>query len=162
MGVPGKVRQFQYLELLGREGVQGLPDLVALRVPPGLRERLTRLGALGRGFDPFLRLAPARLGAELVYAAIVDYGENPGPHAPPLRPIAARTSPDFQERVLSQVLGRLTFPHHPVSQGEGRLAVAVVERRESVGVARLDKGDQILVRKNKVLSSPVSHVLILR
>src|ERR671910_919557 len=55
MRVPGKVRQLQYLELLGREGVEGLLDLVALRVPQGLRKGLARLGAWGRGFDLFLR-----------------------------------------------------------------------------------------------------------
>src|SRR5215210_8449064 len=114
MRVPGKVRQLQYLELLGRKGVEGLPDLVALRVPPGLSEGLARLGAWGRSFDLFLCPAPARLGTDLVYAAVVHYGEDPGPHAAAICTIAASAPPDFQERVLRQVFRSLTFPHHPV------------------------------------------------
>src|SRR5829696_1387458 len=162
MRVPGKVRQLQYLELLGREGVKGLPDLVALRVPQGLREGLARLGAWGRGFDLFLRPPPARLGTDLVYAAVVHYGEDPGPHAAAICTIAASAPPDFQERVLRQVFGGLTLPHHPVGQREGCAAVAVVERRKRLGVGRLDQRDQILIRENKVVSSPFSHTLILR
>src|SRR5215216_3836552 len=162
MRVPGKVRQLQYLELFGREGVKGLPDLVALRVLQGLREGLARLGAWGRSFDLFLRPAPARLGTDLVYAAVVHYGEDPGPHAATLRTIAASAPPDFQERVLRQVFGGLTLPHHPVGQGEGCAAVTIVQRRKRLGVSRLDQRDQILVSKNQVLSSPFRHTLILR
>jgi hypothetical protein len=56
----------------------------------------------------------------------------------------------------------LTFPHHPVGQGEGRAAVAIIERRKRLGVSALDKGDQILISENQILSSPVGHTLILR
>src|SRR5215217_8193390 len=118
MRVPGKVRQLQYLELLGREGVKGLPDLVALRVPQGLREGLARLGAWSRGFDLVLCPAPARLGTDLIYAAVANYGEDPGPHTTALGPIAFGGAPEFEEGVLGEVFGGLTLPHHPVSQGE--------------------------------------------
>src|SRR5215203_757715 len=160
--VTGKVRQLQYLQLLGREGVEGLPDLVALRVPQRLRKGFARLRAWGRGFDLFLHPAPARLGTDLVYTAVVHYGEQPGPNAAAICTIAASASPDFQKRVLCQVFGSLTFPHHPVGQGEGCAAVTVIQRRKRLGVSRLDQGDQIFVSKNQVLSSPFSHTLILR
>src|SRR5918995_6986254 len=150
MRIRRKVRQLQYLELLGREGVKGLPDLVALRVPQGLREGLARLGVWGRGFDLFLCPAPARLGTDLVYAAVVDYGEDQGPHAAALRTIAASAPPDLQERVLRQVFGGLTLPHHPVSQGEGCAAVAVVERRQPPRGRRPRQGGPNLLPGNKV------------
>ena len=87
---------------------------------------------------------------------------DPGPHATPFGAVAACVSPDFQEGVLGEVFGRLAFAHHPVGEGEGGAVVAVVERGERLGVRRLDEGDQVLVGKNKVLSSPVRHTLILR
>jgi hypothetical protein len=40
--------------------------------------------------------------------------------------------------------------------------VTVVECRKRVSVAGLHEGDQILIRKNKVLSSTVRHNPILR
>src|SRR5918993_4888333 len=128
MRVPGKVRQLQYLELLGWEGIKGLSDLVALRVPQGLCKGLARLGAWSQGFDLFLRPAPARLRTDLIYAAVVHYGEDPGPHAAAICTIATSAPPDFQERVLHQVFGSLALAHNAVGQGEGSVAVAGVER----------------------------------
>src|SRR5215218_4789850 len=97
------------------------------------------------------------MGTDLVYTAVVDNGEDPGPNAASLRTIIASAPPDFQERVLRQVFGGLTLPHHPVSQGEGSVAVAVVEGGESLGVALPDEGDQILVCRERVLSPPIPH-----
>src|SRR5919112_1330756 len=157
MRVPGKVRQLQNLELLGREGVEGLPDLVALRVPQGLRKGLARLGAWGRGFDLFLRPAPARLGTDLVYTAVVHYGEDPGPNAAALRAIAASAPPDLQERILRKVFGGLTLPHHPVGQGEGSVAVAVVEGGENLGGAPPAGGGQNFFCPKQGVSPPTPH-----
>src|SRR5919112_3627658 len=157
MRVPGKVRQLQYLELLGREGVEGLPDLVALRVPQGLREGLARLGAWSRGFERFLRPAPTRLGTDLVYAAVANYGEQPGAHAAALGPIACGRAPELEEGVLDEVLGSLALAHNAVGQGEGGAAVAVVEDGERLGVALPYERDHILVRQEQVLSSPTTY-----
>jgi hypothetical protein len=43
VGVPGEVRELQHLQLLLRQPPQGLPDLLALGVAPGLAERFARL-----------------------------------------------------------------------------------------------------------------------
>src|SRR5215210_6921851 len=157
MRVPGEVRQLQYLQLLWREGVKGLPDLVALRVPQGLRKGLARLGAWSRGFDLFLRPAPARLGTDLVYAAVANYREDPGPNAATLGPIACGGAPELEEGVLGEVLGSLALAHNAVGQGEGSVAVAVVEDGERLGVALPNEGDQILVCQEQVLSPPTPH-----
>src|SRR5215203_6527157 len=157
MRVPGKVRQLQYLELLGWEGIKGLSDLVALRVPPRLHEDLARLGAWSQGFDLFLHPAPARLGTDLVYAAVANYGEQPNPNAASIRTIAASAPPEFQERVLRQVFGSPALPHHPIGQGEGSVAVAVVEDGERLGVVLPDERDQILVRQEQVPSPPTPY-----
>jgi hypothetical protein len=60
----------------------------------------------------------------------VDYRQDPGPHAPPFGPVARRPPPDLDKSVLDQVLGRLPLAHHPVGQGEGRAAVAIIQRGE--------------------------------
>jgi hypothetical protein len=36
MGIPRVVRELKHLELIGRQSRQGLPDLLALEVAPGL------------------------------------------------------------------------------------------------------------------------------
>src|SRR5918993_2999102 len=145
MRVPGKVRQLQYLELLGWEGIKGLSDLVALRVPQGLCKGLARLGAWSQGFDLFLRPAPARLGTDLIYAAVANYGEDPGAHAAALGPIAFGGAPEFEEGVLGEVLGSLALAHNAVGQGEGSVAVAGVERGGSPRVGLPHEGDQNFV-----------------
>src|SRR3954452_9580107 len=97
-----------------------------------------------------------------MYTAIMDDGEDPGPDAAPLGAVATSATPDFQEGVLGEVFRRLAFAHHPVGEGEGGTVVAVVERCESLGVRRLDEGDQVLVGEYQVVPSPVRHTLILR
>ena len=102
-------------------------------------------------------LSPARMGTELVYTAVADYGEQPGPNAAALGPIACGGAPELEEGVLDEVLGSLALAHNAVGQGEGGAAVAVVEDGERLGVALPDEGDQILVRQEQVLSPPIPY-----
>src|SRR5919107_1561726 len=90
VGVPGEVRELQHLELLRRQPPQGLPDLLALGVAPGLAERFAglRSGSLRLDFVP--GPAAARSRAQLVYAAVANDREYPGAHACPLDPVASR------------------------------------------------------------------------
>ena len=154
---PEKYVSSSTLSCVGRESVQRIPDLVTLRVAPGLREGLARLGAWSRGFDPVLHPSPARMGTELVYTAVADYGEQPSPNAAALGPIACGRAPELEEGVLDEVLGSLALAHNAVGQGEGGAAVAVVEDGERLSVALPDEGDQILVRQEQVLSPPIPY-----
>src|SRR5215213_9618248 len=89
-------------------------------------------------------------------------GEYPSPHATPLGAVAACVTPDFQEGLLGEVLGRLALTHHPVCEREGGAAVTIVQSGERLGVGRFDERDQILVCENQILSPPVRHTQILR
>jgi hypothetical protein len=104
-----------------------------------------------------LRPAPARLGTDLVYTAVANYGEDPGPNAAALGSKACGGAPEFEEGVLGKVLGSLALAHNAVGQGEGCVAVALVEGGERLGVALPDEGDQILVCREQVLSPPTPH-----
>src|SRR3712207_5530454 len=90
------------------------------------------------------------------------FRSGPGLHTTALRPVASGRPPDLQEGVLHEILGRLPLAHHPVRQGVGCPAVPVVEHGERLRVVRLDERDQVLIREEQVLSSPVRHILILR
>ena len=63
---------------------------------------------------------------------------------------------------MREALGCLPLAHHPVRQRVGSPAVPVVEHSERLGVAPSDEGDQILVRKEQVLSLPIRHSSIVR
>src|SRR3712207_3329308 len=141
---------------------QGLAHLLALGVAPALGKRLARLGLWRRSLDLLLRPAAAGERPELIDAPVVDYGEQPGPDAAPVRPVARSRPPELEEGLLREVLGCLPLAHHPVRQRVGSPAVAVVEGGEGLGVALRDEGDQILVRQEKVLSPPIRHASILR
>jgi len=88
---------------------------------------------------------------QLVYAAVVDDREYPVTHAPRFRPVASRCPPRLEERLLHEILTRLTLPDHPVCQRLCRPAMAVIERGECSGISTLGKGYQIVVRHNKIL-----------
>src|SRR5215204_171900 len=88
--------------------------------------------------------------------------EHPGSHASPLLMIASGCPPHLEERLLHEVLRRLTLAHHPVGQRVRGPAVTVVELRERLGVPTLSEGYQILVRQKQVWSPPVRHNQILR
>ena len=105
------------------------------------------------------RPAPARVGADLVYAPVVDYREDPGAHAAPASPIACCRAPNLEEGVLSKVLCGLALAHHAVGQRVRGAAVAVVGRGESIGVAVADEGDQILVGEERVVPSVHSEAV---
>src|SRR3712207_2788092 len=162
VGVAREVRELKDLQLLRREGAEGLAHLISLGVAPGLGERVARLGPRRGGLDLVLRPAAACERAQLVYPAVVDYREDPGPHAASLSPVAPGAPPDPEQGVLDQVLGRLLLAHHPVGEGVGGAGVAVVKQREGLRIARPHERDELLVGQERVLSLAVCHARILR
>src|SRR5215210_4583314 len=100
MSVAREVRELQYLQLLLRKRLQGFAHLLLLGVAPGLGEGVAGLGG-GRGIlDLLLHAAACCAGADLVYTAVADYGEDPGAHAGAPYPVATGGAPDLDERLL--------------------------------------------------------------
>ena len=63
---------------------------------------------------------------------------------------------------MNEVLGGLLLAHHPVGQRVGRTGVALVEHGERARVTLYDRGDQLLVSQEQILSSQIRHAPILR
>ena len=76
---------------------------------------------------------------------VVDDAEQPRAHRAARAVVAAGGAPGRQERLLGDVLGRGPAAHHPVGQGEGAGAVALVDHGERVGVAAPHQLHQLLV-----------------
>src|SRR3712207_2329292 len=85
------------------------------------------------------------------------FRSGPGLHTTALRPVASGCPPDLQEGVLHEILGRLPLAHHPVRQGVGCPAVAVVEHGERLRVVHLDERDQVLIPEEQVLFPGPPH-----
>ena len=154
---PQEVAEREDLALFVGELFEGLAQQVPFEVEPGLGEGLV-LPGLGTGsLDLLLRPLAARLGADVVDAAVADHGEDPGAHAAAPRPVATGRAPHLDERFLEQVLCRLPPVHEAVGQRVRRAAVAVVEQGERPRVAFDDEGDQVLVGHARVASRVVSH-----
>src|ERR687894_2280702 len=161
VSVAREVRQLQYLQLFLRKRFQGLAHLPLLGVAPGLSEGLAGLGRRCGSLDLVLHPAAARAGADLVDAAVADYGEDPAPDAAASHPVATGRAPNLDERFLDHVFGLLLLAHHPVRQRVSHTAVAVVEGGEGLSVAYLDEAHQVLFRVKQVLSAPIRHAPIL-
>src|SRR5215210_9220645 len=96
--------------------------------------------------------AATRARTQMVYGAVANDREYPGAHACPLNSVASRRPPHFEERLLHEVFGGLALPHHSVGQRVCHPTVAVVERREGLGISTVGQGYQVLVCQKQVLS----------
>src|SRR3712207_4680721 len=115
VGQPEEVAEREDLALIVGELFEGLAQQVPFEVEPGLGEGLVLPGRGSRSLDLLLRPLAARLGADVVDAAVADYGEDPGAHAAAPRPVATSRAPHLDERFLDRKSTRLNSSHANIS-----------------------------------------------